>query len=137
MTAEDMAAIARAAYRHATPWSAAAFADALAAPGAVLATDPRGAFVLARVIVDDCEILSVATAPGLQGQGLASALMRAALADAVDSGATRAILEVADDNAPARALYARLGFAPVGRRRGYYPRPGQAADALILARALP
>ena len=36
-------------------------------------------------------------------------------------------------NAAARALYARAGFAEVGRRRGYYQRPdGRREDALVL-----
>ena len=52
-------------------------------------------------------------------------------------GATRAFLEVATDNAPARALYDAAGYRPAGLRRGYYPRPrGRACDALILTREL-
>ena len=39
-------------------------------------------------------------------------------------------LEVRDSNAPARALYEKLGFLEVGRRKNYYRNPGE--DALIL-----
>jgi ribosomal-protein-alanine N-acetyltransferase len=43
-------------------------------------------------------------------------------------------LEVAADNAAALALYQRLGFAEVGRRKGYYVRKGRPpVDALLLA----
>ena len=41
------------------------------------------------------------------------------------------------DNAPAQALYDRAGFAPAGRRRGYYAGPdGRVLDALVLRREL-
>jgi ribosomal-protein-alanine N-acetyltransferase len=44
---------------------------------------------------------------------------------------------VAEDNAGALALYARLGFAAAGRRAGYYGRPaGGAVDAIVMRRAL-
>lgn len=53
-------------------------------------------------------------------------------------GATRLFLEVAEDNAAARALYDRLGFEPAGRRPRYYSRPnGPAVDALLLVLILP
>ena len=39
-------------------------------------------------------------------------------------------LEVRSSNAPARALYEKLGFAQVGRRPNYYRNPKE--DALIL-----
>lgn len=42
-------------------------------------------------------------------------------------------LEVADRNGAARALYARAGYVPAGRRRGYY-RDGD--DALVLRKPL-
>ena len=64
-------------------------------------------------------------------------LLRAALARAAAAGSARVFLEVAEDNAAARALYLRHGFAQVGRRPAYYRR-GQtrAAAALVLARRL-
>ena len=45
--------------------------------------------------------------------------------------ARMALLEVRAGNAPAQALYERLGFREVGRRPGYYSQP--ADDALVLA----
>jgi ribosomal-protein-alanine N-acetyltransferase len=43
------------------------------------------------------------------------------------------VLEVAEGNAAARALYAAGAFRPVGRRSRYYPDGG---DALVLRREL-
>ena len=48
-------------------------------------------------------------------------------------GAGAMFLEVAAGNAPALALYAREGFAEVGRRRRYY---SDGTDALVLRRDL-
>jgi ribosomal-protein-alanine N-acetyltransferase len=54
-----------------------------------------------------------------------------------DKNVSQLFLEVAEDNAPARALYAQAGFEEVGRRKGYYARPQSAAvDALVLRRRL-
>mgnify|MGYP001404481592 CR=1 FL=1 len=44
------------------------------------------------------------------------------------------VLEVATGNAAALGLYKAMGFQEVGRRKGYYERPGaEAEDALTLA----
>ena len=50
-------------------------------------------------------------------------------------GLRAVFLEVDEDNAPARRLYARAGFREVGRRPGYYPSGGSRA-ALVLRRDL-
>ena len=56
---------------------------------------------------------------------------------AAQAGAVRLFLEVAEDNAAARALYDRAGFRPIGRRKAYYARPdGGRTDALVLGRDL-
>jgi ribosomal-protein-alanine N-acetyltransferase len=55
--------------------------------------------------------------------------------EAARRGARRIYLEVAEDNAAARALYAAEGFEPIGRRRGYYARrEGPAVDAITMRR---
>lgn len=95
-------------------------------------------FALVRVVADEAELLTIATRPDQQRRGLARGCMAAWMAEAAARGAAQAFLEVAEDNAPARALYARLGFAETGRRRGYYGRDGApAVDAIVMARALP
>ena len=59
-------------------------------------------------------ILSIAVRPAYQGRGIASGLMRGALAYLQTKGVPRVRLEVRPDNAPAVAVYTRLGFQQVG-----------------------
>jgi len=60
-------------------------------------------------------IVDVMTAPKHRQQGYGTALLYQIFAWAQHSGATDAALQVQADNAPAHALYARLGFREVYR----------------------
>lgn len=138
MTPEALATLHTATFSAPPPWSAEAFAALLADPGVFLAADPRGrAFALGRVVLDEVELLTLATDPAFRRQGLA----RVCLGDfdrlaRVRGGAT-AFLEVAENNAPALALYAATGWRPAGRRPGYYRAPGgERIAALILCKSL-
>jgi [ribosomal protein S18]-alanine N-acetyltransferase len=118
------------------PWPAEAFAALLAQPGVMLEATPDG-FVLMQAAADEAEILTLAVRPAARRKGVATALVEMAARRAELAGAGRLFLEVAEDNVAARALYARLGFEPAGRRPRYYARPeGPAVDALLLARNL-
>lgn len=88
-------------------------------------------FGAAQVTLDECEILTLAVAPEMRGAKLGARLLDELLRFATERGAARVFLEVRPSNAAARALYARRGFAEVGRRRAYY-RDGE--DALLLRR---
>jgi ribosomal protein S18 acetylase RimI-like enzyme len=63
-------------------------------------------------------------APGCRGRGVGDALVDAVIAWAQAGGYRRVLLDVADDNAPAIALYQRKGFAPTGAT-GTLPAPRQ------------
>jgi [ribosomal protein S18]-alanine N-acetyltransferase len=109
---------------------------------AAAALDPasgrlRG-FVLARLAADEAEILTIAVEPSARGKGVGRALLAENLRQAARAGARTMFLEVDQDNAPALALYDRLGFVKVGERAGYYRRKdGQRATAVIMLKALP
>lgn len=64
----------------------------------------------------------VAVAEDLRGQGLGTAVVQAALRWGHLHGARQGWLAVVADNAPARALYAKLGFAEVYRYAYYRER---------------
>ena len=140
-TAADAKALARVhATSFETPWTAPDIAVLLDGPGgfalAVSDNEIRG-FVLARSISYEAEILTLAIEPDFRRRGFAQALTEAAARLAETLGANSLFLEVAEDNPAGIALYAGIGFKPVGRRRGYYTR-GVAApvDALVMRRDL-
>lgn len=119
-------------------WDEISFARLLAEPAcfALVVGEPAKGFVLLRLAGGEAEILTLAVSPAHRKQGLAGALLAKAFALCRERGAADIVLEVADDNRPARALYAQAGFAEAGRRLRYYGRPSGTADALILRRKL-
>jgi ribosomal-protein-alanine N-acetyltransferase len=125
-------------------WSAAEVGDLLAAPNVVAdrlrasaRRDGLDGFALSRIAADEAELLSIAVARRCRGRGGSVPLLSRHLGRLMAAGVLRVVLEVAEDNAPAQRLYARFGFAEIGRRPAYYPRPdGSAGTALVLARTL-
>ena len=119
--AAALAGIARAGLPE--PWSEAAFAEEIEAgeSRAWVVRDPAGApvgYLVARRVLDEVEILSLAVTPARRRRGLGSALVEHALA--AENGWTSAHLVVRSDDAGAQAFYAGLGFRRVGRRPRFY-----------------
>ena len=132
--ADRLAAIHAAAFAGPgeTPWSAEAFADLLAQAG-VFAVETEDGFILMRAVADEAEILTLAVRPAARRRGEGGRLVGEGVLAAAAGGAARVFLEVAEDNAAARALYAGAGFAEAGRRPGYYAgADGGRRDALLL-----
>lgn len=103
---------------------------------AALGGEPAG-FALSRRVLDEAELLLLATAPHLRRRGVAGALLRSVLADAQSQGARSVHLEVREGN-DAIKVYRAEGFVMVGQRRGYYRGTGaQTFDALTYRRTLP
>ncbi len=67
--------------------------------------------------------------PAFRRRGLASALMGAVQTWGAEHGADRAVLQVAERNSGALALYAGLGYAPHHRYRYWVPAPGSCEDS--------
>ena len=114
-------------------WTRGQCLGIMALPGvwltlATLGGKPAG-FTLSRLILDEAELLLLATMPAMRRRGVGGALLRATIADARDRGAATLHLEVRDGN-PAIELYRTAGFEKVGERRGYYRGSGnQVSDA--------
>jgi ribosomal-protein-alanine N-acetyltransferase len=99
--------------------------------------DPLG-FALFLVVAQDAELITLAVRHGARRRGVGQRLVETFLAFAIADGATSALLEVAEDNAAAQALYGKLGFVGTGRRKDYYERPGnRRVAARLLRRAVP
>jgi len=137
LPADALAALSATAFAEGG-WSAARLATLVATPGGIVLVDAgRDALVLMLAAGGEAEILDLGVRPAARRRGLARRLLAHGHDEAHRRGAARAVLEVAEDNLPARALYDTLGYAEAGRRPRYYARPAGRADALVLARALP
>ncbi|MCC7268566.1 MAG: GNAT family N-acetyltransferase [Caulobacteraceae bacterium] len=135
--AEALAAVHALAFD--APWSADEIAALLAGPGVaawLVEAETAVGMSLVRTVAGEGEVLTIAVAPVARRRGVGDALVAAAVVAAGAAGADSLFHEVADDNAAARALYAKAGFVPVGRRAGYYRRAGRPVDALVLRRSL-
>lgn len=124
-------------------WDEASLSAMLQQPGtiaclAMVSDPPSGVgFALCRVAADEAEILTIGILEAWRRRGIAERLVGELAIRAARQGAERLFLEVATDNAAARALYFKLGFAEVGLRPAYYQRPGNSAvDAAILVKKL-
>jgi ribosomal-protein-alanine N-acetyltransferase len=86
------------------------------------------------VVVDESHILNLCIHPDWQGKGLGRKLILRLLKIARQHGAETAFLEVRESNRAALALYEKLGFVQIGRRRNYYPAPADSReDALVMS----
>jgi ribosomal-protein-alanine N-acetyltransferase len=101
--------------------------------GRTMTGSAMAGFILSRFAAGEAEILSIAIAPKHRGRGLSRPLLDLNLRRLAGLGARTVFLEVDENNAPARALYRRAGFADVGRRKSYYQ---SGANALVLRREL-
>lgn len=138
MTPQDMAAIHRACFPH-RAWSAEEIEVLANQAGAhVLASEDHRGFLIARAVLDEAELLTIAVAPAARRAGIARALLMRLSQQLQRSGVTELFLEVGANNHPALALYKGLGFAVTGTRPGYYKSSeGVAEDALLMRAALP
>lgn len=141
IVARGLARLHAASFITPPPWSEVAFHDLLAAKSTVLQADGAGdalrGFVLGRVILDEAELLTIATDPAVRRAGVAGTLLRRFMDEVRARGAKTVFLDVSAENAPALALYQKAGFQPLARRKGYYAIPGEIAqDALILHKSL-
>jgi [ribosomal protein S18]-alanine N-acetyltransferase len=114
-------------------WTRSQCLGILAMPGVWLtlarADGAVAGFALSRAILDEAELLLIATAPAFRRRGIGAALLRGVLSDARDRAVVKVHLEVRANN-DAIALYTAHGFTKVGERRAYYRgKTGQAYDA--------
>lgn len=132
LTLEDLeTVVAMEAANRPAPWTEGVFRDELAAENRIyLAADEDGVVGWGGLMLvgDEAHVTNLLVDPEWRRRGIGLELMLALIEAAVSDGARHLTLEVRSKNEEARRLYARLGLAPVGVRRGYYGDD----DALIL-----
>jgi ribosomal-protein-alanine N-acetyltransferase len=112
-------------------WSETFFAAMLDQIG-VTALATADGFILMRCVAGEAEVLTLAVHPAKRGQGLGARLVEAGLVLMAAQNAERCFLEVAEDNAPAIAVYRKSGFHVHGQRKDYYSRGTKRVDAVIM-----
>lgn len=132
LTFEDLeTVVAMEAANRPAPWTESVFRDELSAENRIyLAADQDGVVGWGGLMLvgDEAHVTNLLVDPEWRRRGIGLELMLALIEAAVSEGARHLTLEVRSTNEEARRLYARLGLAPVGVRRGYYGDD----DALIL-----
>ena len=121
------------------PWSEKMLAEHLANPcsltlAAVGDTGRLLGYVGLLAVVDEGYITNVAVRPDCRRQGVAAALLDTLEAQGKERELAFLTLEVRQSNAPARALYEKLGYLQAGLRRNYYENPRE--DAIIMTKTL-
>ena len=107
-------------------WDELTLKKILKMPGSfgLVARSPRSdsitGFALCRMAADQCELLSLGVARDYRKQGIATTLIRSAMARASFEKARWFFLEVAIDNDAAARLYKAHGLKKVGVRPNYY-----------------
>ena len=81
-------------------------------------------------VLDEGQILNVATHPDYRRRGLGRKIMETVIGYAREKGITFITLEVRESNSAAIKLYESFGFYQVGRLKNYYDSPKE--DGLIL-----
>ena len=92
--------------------------------------DTVAGYIGSQTVMDETDMMNVAVHPDFRRQGIAEALVNTLVENLKKMGSRCLTLEVRASNAPAIALYGKLGFAEIGRRKNYYRNPRE--DALIL-----
>jgi len=91
-------------------------------------------YVGSQTVLGWTDMMNIAVHPDYRRQGIGEKLVQALEEKLREQGSECLTLEVRASNEVAKALYYKLGFTEVGRRKNYYRNPKE--DALILRIAL-
>lgn len=116
------------------PWNADMIRSELENPSCLYLAAVDGdilvGYIGVQTVLDEGYINNVAVRPEYRRRGIASALISLLIEQAREIGLAFLTLEVRESNSPAIAVYEKLGFAPVGRRKNYYEKPRE--DAVLM-----
>ena len=87
-------------------------------------------YIGSQTVAGETDVMNIAFHPDWRRRGIAQSLIECLVVELKNRGSEALMLEVRASNAPAIALYEKLGFRQVGRRPNYYRNPKE--DALIL-----
>lgn len=87
-------------------------------------------YVSFTIIIDECQIVNVATSQDYRKMGVGKSLIEELLSYAKKSGVSKVYLEVRESNLPAISLYEKYGFEIVGVSKNHYSQPTE--NALLM-----
>ena len=120
------------------PWSVNGIAYELTNPLSLwlvaAEADTVVGYVGSQSVMDEADMMNIAVHPDYRRRGIAEKLIHALVSALGEKGSHGLSLEVRASNAPAIALYEKLGFTQVGLRKNYYRNPRE--DALILRKEM-
>lgn len=121
------------------PWGESTFRALLRRGDADLIVAEMGITIVGYAVwwhtLDQGELGNVAVEAEHRRHGIGARLVQESVLRATKRQVRELFLEVRQSNRGARELYTRIGFQPVGVRRGYYIRPTE--DAIVMRLALP
>lgn len=116
------------------PWSENSIASELNNPLSLWLVAMEGdsvvGYVGSQTVLGWTDMMNVAVHPDYRRKGIGEQLVISLEKELKKLESTCLTLEVRASNEPAKALYYKLGFLEVGRRKNYYRNPKE--DALIL-----
>lgn len=91
-------------------------------------------YIGSQISYGEADMMNVAVSPDHRRKGIGEKLILALMEELKARECVSLALEVRASNAPAIALYEKLGFGQIGLRKNYYRNPKE--DALILRKEL-
>ncbi|WP_341503087.1 ribosomal protein S18-alanine N-acetyltransferase [Gallaecimonas sp. GXIMD4217] len=120
---------------HPFPWSEGQLASCLGPGYRVRMFEEQGqllGFCISQRILDESTLFNICVLPSQRGRGLGQLLLNDLIADCKGQGDQALFLEVRASNTAAIALYEKVGFELLDRRKDYYRSGREREDALVM-----
>ena len=116
------------------PWSEKSVGEELQNPLSCWLVSLEGdrlcGYVGSQTVLGESDMMNIAVDPDFRRQHIGEKLILSLVEKLKERGSRCLTLEVRSSNAPAIALYEKLGFSQVGKRPNYYRNPRE--DAFLL-----
>jgi ribosomal-protein-alanine N-acetyltransferase len=116
------------------PWSEKALELFIEAPNfcvACLKSDELASYCTVTTILDEAQIINVATNTVFKRMGYAKEVLERVFSECKERNIKLISLEVRESNIPAINLYENLGFTIAGKRKDFYKNPRENAFVMI------
>ena len=123
------------ALSHSHPWSEKLFLSNFGKRyfnHLIMRQDQVVGYFVASSVAGEVTLMNIAIAPDKQGNGLGAVLLQFLIDYAKANNELEIWLEVRLSNKRAIALYQKLGFVEVDKRKDYYPLENGREDALVM-----